>query len=131
MHKSILSSLGGFALALVLLISCSDNGMDNVDAQTACDCPAAEPPLAGRIVWVESDPVTVRAGEPEGVSAFCPMGAILLGGSCDVVDSNAAVTLNESTDEDQRRAWGCNFNNPSLTDADVVARAICLVPPAE
>lgn len=131
MHTALLNTVAGFALALALLLSCSDDAMDNVDAQGTCDCPAAEPPLAGRIVWVESDPVTIRASDLGDVSVGCPDGAMVLGGSCDVVDNNAALTLNESRDGDQRRGWGCTFRNPSPSDADVVARAVCLVPPAE
>ena len=86
MTKTILIGLAGAALACALILSCGGDDQSGADAQaadaqTACDCPASEPPLAGRIVRV-TDTVALAVQDSGGISAICPAGGTLLGGGC-------------------------------------------------
>lgn len=118
------SALGG----AVLVIACSDDSPGDADA-AVCDCPAAEPPVAGRIQWVTVD-VTVNAMAAESANANCPPGAKLLGGGC---GRNGVLGV------DVYSAWPFDFGDvesfvcewrSNRTDAAMqTATAICLLPP--
>jgi hypothetical protein len=118
-------ALGGIAL----VVACSDDSPTRVDAATTCDCPAAEPPLAGRITSVRvAGPLTPGA---TGVAfANCPVGATILGGACEVTTPDALIQVMSSKFE---RAGGqgflCRWTAVDATVANTgTAEAICLLP---
>ena len=128
--KSLIIALGGAALACALILSCGDDSLGDADAQTTCDCPAAEPPLSGRIVRV-TETVALAAQDTAGVGARCATGATLLGGGCDLETPDKGITIFLNTPSDPTggvEAWACRWNNPT-TDANTgIATAICLMP---
>ena len=137
MTKTILIALGGAAVACALILSCGGDDQGGTDAraadaQTACDCPTSEPPLAGRIVRV-TETIALAAQDTNGASALCDTGATLLGGGCDLEmpDKNITIVQNAPAKPSggvQVQAWTCQWNNPT-TDANTgIATAICLMP---
>ena len=118
--------LVGAVLSTGLILACSDDSPGDADA--ACNCPAAEPPLAGRVVE-RTQTVDIVAGNGGTGLAGCMTGETLLGGGC-TVDVNAnGITLNESG---PRNAGGPGFACAWLSTAPTAgtghATAICLVP---
>jgi hypothetical protein len=83
----------GAASGIAFVLSCGDNLSVQANADAAidapkvpdaapiCDCPAAEPPLAGRFVVV-SLTRTIAANNTGARSAVCPAGSQLISGSC-------------------------------------------------
>src|SRR5215203_5938734 len=105
--KSILLLLSGAISGVAFVISCGDNlhlsadaaidAPKTIDAAPVCDCPAAEPPLAGRFV-VFSQLLTI-AGNDTGVQGVpCPVGMQLISGSCttNFINPIRDVTLQQS-----------------------------------
>lgn len=127
MTKTIMAMCGGAILSAVLILACGDDAMNTVDAQAACDCPAAEPPLDGRIVHV-TQTGAVNAGESGGAAAVCPDGALVLGGGCHLEEQNVELTLNESKPVKNPEQWSCFWANQTTLDNVGVATAICLMP---
>jgi len=132
MTKTILIALAGAAVACALILSCggddqSGSDAQAADAQTSCDCPAAEPPLSGRIVRVtETVPLAVQ--DTGGVSSICDTGATLLGGGCGLQTGDDRIFISLSTPGGSPASWACRWNNPT-TDANTgIATAICLMP---
>ena len=146
--KSILLLLGGAVAGITFVISCGDNlrlGTDAaiadapkvtdapkaLDAAPACDCPAAEPPLAGRFVVVSQTQV-IPPNARSGQGALCPVGSMAISGSCtlDVVNPVWNVTLEQSGFyEMPPAAWNCFFrNNEPAASVKVRASVICLKP---
>ena len=128
MLKPLVLVLLGAAAATAFILSCSDDAPADVDAAAACDCPDAEPPLAGRIVRVLSDDVAIEANTQGAASAFCPAGGTLLGGGCALGDSNAAITLSQALAAPDSEQFACAWNNPTNDANAMIATAICLVP---
>lgn len=125
----ILGAISGAVASLTLVIACSDDSPGDVDA-AVCDCPAAEPPLAGRITAVtDTNPIT--AGLTGATSVLCPVGATVLGGACDVMTDDPLIQVQESAfvRGAQQQGYRCNW---SALDATVnntgKVEAICLVP---
>lgn len=125
----------GAAFGVAFVLSCSD-GSHKVDAGT-CDCPASEPPLAGRFVTVTSGPtVTIAPGAIDGGAAItCPVGSQFLSGSCTTSVLNplpADLVLMESgffnDPPSIPTGWTCVFQNKGNTAVTVTARALCLMP---
>jgi len=125
--KTLIIALTGAALACALILSCGNDSPGDADAAT-CDCPAAEPPLAGRIVRV-TETVALAAQDTGGISADCAAGATLVGGGCalQTIDDKIMVTY-ASPALDGAERWTCSWNNPSTTANTGVATAICLMP---
>lgn len=142
MRHSIVTLVVGMLAGIVFVFACGDDGptpadaqadAPNVDAPAAtCDCPAAEPPLAGRITVVnvlQTIPGTDRGGQ----TAVCPEGAIRLSGSCTAGDLATIrnVTLQQSGYYgigDEFRAWHCEFRNNEATPVVIKASVTCLIP---
>ena len=126
--KTLIIALGGAALACALILSCDNDSPDSADAQTACDCPTAEPPLSGRIVRV-TETVALAAQDSGGLNAPCAAGATLIGGGCGLQTVDDRVLLSyASPDLGGAETWACRWNNPT-TDANTgIATAICLMP---
>lgn len=116
------------AVALILVLACGDDNVGDVDAQATCDCPATEPPVAGRIV-VETAMVPLPAGDSPGAVANCPAGSTLLSGGCRLQDGNAAITLNYSYGRiESTEAWTCRWRNDTANDNTGIVEAYCLMP---
>ena len=132
--------LAGAVFATVVILACGNGSPADADAG-ACDCPEGEPPLAGRIVMVE-DKRNSGTAQFQTAVAVCESSTgqdwVLLGGGCYVNDDNDedlrlfnAGIADEDADP-LGSAYRCNWHNPTeITVDEVVARAICLVPPAE
>jgi hypothetical protein len=128
--SSVALLLAGMLAGIVLVLSCSDDSPGKADAAT-CDCPAAEPPIAGRIMRF-SNTRTIAAGSANGQGAACPQGAILLSGSCTNNESTGPdLTLKQSGSyDDASQGWSCDFKNNSAVPVTIKATAICLMPGA-
>lgn len=118
-------AVGGIAF----MLACSDDSPANVDAAdgTTCDCPPAEPPLAGRIVVVTNDS-TAPAMMDGGVGARCPAGATVLGGECVTNGVSAGLLMQSGTAQGAPDAWSCDFRNDTAVPLSITARVTCLVP---
>lgn len=123
--------VGGFAVGIALIVACSDDAPGNVDAAdaAACDCPASEPPLAGRITRVRVDN-TLSPGAGGGASAFCPAGAVALGGACEVAITDTNVVLLSSRFTAGTPAgYGCVWSTIGAAMARTgTAEVVCLTP---
>ena len=126
--KTLIIALTGAALACALILSCGDDSGSPADAHTTCDCPAAEPPLSGRIVRV-TNTVALAAQDTNHANADCAAGATLIGGGCGLQTADDRIFLSHATpDQGGAESWGCRWNNPT-TDANTgIATAICLMP---
>ena len=134
MKTHILTVFLGLAAGLAFAFSCSGDDASGADAQTACDCDPAEPPLAGRIQQFESDPTTVVAGNAASNDASCPSpDSIALGGGCYQTDTDITGTdlvIQDSGNPVQPTipTWACVWKNNGTVDATAVAFVICLTP---
>ena len=132
MTKTILIGLAGAAIACALILSCGGDDQSGTDAraadaQTACDCPASEPPLAGRIVQV-TQTVALAAQDTGVAGAACDTGATVLGGGCDLQNADKNITTYKNTPSSGAAAWNCAWNNPTATANTGIVTAICLTP---
>ena len=141
--RSIALVMSGIVVGIGLVLSCGDNlsakatadaAIDApkvLDAAPVCDCPAAEPPLAGRLVVV-SNTVTLVPNDTGVQGAFCPAGSVLITGSCTTDSSTTAfnVTVRESGfTGSPPTAWHCSFrNNETMFTVTFLASALCLKP---
>jgi len=112
MMKPLSLSLG--LLTTICLVACSDPPQSTVDAPlAACTCPAAEPPLAGRLSY-ETKSVDVLGGTA-GESTVCANpNAILLGGGCDLDVTDTVVLAKVHLIMSYRSApdtWRCVWDN--------------------
>jgi len=133
--KPFIYLTAGAAASAAIIVACSDDSPQNADAAT-CDCPAAESPItATRLIRVD-DTRIAAANAGGGAFAMCPLGALLVGGSCFVDEDNTARELSltffgmEPRDPTMpATSWICAFDNKSLTaTATVRAQALCLTP---
>jgi hypothetical protein len=126
--SSVILLLAGMLVGIVLVLSCSDNSPANADA-AACDCPAAELPIAGRLVRFSNTRV-VDPGTNTAEGAACPQGGLLISGMCtnDPVSSGSDLTLQQSGAGDNLQSWTCWFKNNSLSPVTIKVTAICLMP---
>ena len=138
--KSILLLLSGATAGITLMLSCGDNlhlsadaaidAPKTADAAPVCDCPAAEPPLAGRFV-VFSQLQVIAGNDTGGQSVGCPVGMQLISGSCttDFINPVRDVTLQQSGFfEMPPAAWNCMFRNNEATPVTIRVSVICLKP---
>jgi hypothetical protein len=136
-----------FATVILLVLAslaaaCSDQPGATVDAGKICDCPAAEPPLAGRIVTEHVDIadriISANSGHEVGATCSEPQ-AILLSGTCYPSDRNyidgsqtgqllLLATRKEQGTSVLPDAWHCSFKNTSTTDVHIVFDLTCLNP---
>jgi hypothetical protein len=126
---SIGSLTMGMLIGICLVLSCGDDSPGNVDA-AACDCPAAEPPLAGRIMVVDQTQI-IPGNSRGGQGAGCPQGSLRLSGSCTTPDINPLrdITLEQSGFySDTPRSWTCLFKNNEATPVTIKASVVCLIP---
>jgi hypothetical protein len=141
--KTILSLICGVATGVTLVISCGDNyrldlavdaaiDAPNPDAAPApvCDCPAAEPPLAGRFMLFTATAVA-PAHWSSGQAHRCLWEGVVIGGSCVLApgESNRNVTLMNSGFYGASPAnWWCTFFNHESTPVTIQVTTLCLMP---
>lgn len=128
MLKNIALVLAGIASATAFMIACSDDSPHDADA-AVCDCPAAEPPLAGRITRVEDRVTASQTTFMRG--ANCPENATLLGGGCyseGASRGNVVLVMAGEPLAGPSSYYICEWNNPGGPEVTVVAWATCLVP---
>ena len=117
----------GLAAGMLLVISCSDDHPGSADAAT-CDCPAAEPPLAGRVQIVKATQ-EISAGSFGGQSNRCPENSVLLSGGCGTPDGQPAeLELQQSRPAMTEDGWACHFRNNATGPVTIQVTAFCLVP---
>jgi hypothetical protein len=85
--STLIASLTGFVAGIALVLACGETGPQLADASGAqvCDCPASEPPLAGRVVIERYENVVeiAEGGTSAGAHRECSNPeAILLAGHC-------------------------------------------------
>jgi hypothetical protein len=126
--SSVVLLLAGMLAGIVLVLSCSDDSPGNADAAT-CDCPAAEPPVAGRLVR-DSNTLIINPNTNGAQGAACPQGGLLISGMCtnEPVTSGADLTLQQSGTAGNGQGWTCWFKNNSAAPVTIRATAICLMP---
>ena len=131
MKTPILTAFLGLATGLAFAFSCSGDDASGADAQTACNCDPAEPPLAGRIQQFDSEPTLVTAG---GViaskNASCPGGTVIGGGCLQVFGDISGTELIAKWNGPVADGWSCGWKNDGTVDAMATAHVICLMPPA-
>jgi hypothetical protein len=141
---NIAAAISGVVSGIVFALSCGDNLSVGADADAAidaakapdaappaCDCPAAEPPLAGRFI-VFHNTRTIPANDHNTTAAVCPMGSQPLFGSCttDQLTPFRNVRLREvSFSSDYPREWGCLFDNNEVVPVTIRSSVTCLKPP--
>ena len=130
MMKPLATFLMGAIGAVALVVACSDDSPGDADAAT-CDCPAAEPPLAGRIAQVRGTDAPV---DPNGLgvaTASCPANAILMSGWCEYHSGGSAqaALVSSGPFPSQPQTWTCVWNNYNAGIGTVHAVAFCLTPP--
>lgn len=128
---SIMRSRGFVIIGAItggLLISCSDDTPGALDAGL-CNCPAAEPPLDGRIRQMTRSR-EIGANEAGLVGVACDPGAHVLGGGCGGPDGIVAdIVIRESLpNRGNVPGWYCSIRNNQSTPVTVHAMAFCLTP---
>lgn len=129
--------------AFGLSCACSDPATAIDAAVASCDCPAAEPPLANRLVEEEATmlpiggKLQISAG-PATSSTLAECSnpkAKLLSGGCQIVDAGLASTgdyhLIDSFKEpsaSNNYRWVCRWTNSGTIPADVKMTLTCLNP---
>jgi hypothetical protein len=119
--------VGGVVLGVALVVACGDDSPTDVDAaDAACNCPAAEPPLSGRITRVRADN-NLSPGAGGAAAASCPAGALALGGSCEVAATDTNVVLLSS--RFVAEGYRCDWSTVNATMARTgTAEVVCLSP---
>ena len=132
--KNLPSILFGVFLGILLVLACGDGASPPADAAPdvpACNCPAAEPPIAARIVIVKND-VSIPAMDDALEGASCiSLGrdAILLSGSCEVPGNDVGISLTRAGfDMAAANDWTCQWTNSNVTPVAAQVLAKCLVP---
>lgn len=126
--SNVVFLIAGVIAGVAFVLSCSDDSPNHADAAT-CDCPAAEAPIAGRIMVVSNTRV-IAANARGGEGIGCPAGAALLTGSCTTQSVNPLrdVTLEQSGFYENEDGWACFFKNNEATPVTIKVSARCLVP---
>jgi hypothetical protein len=132
LSRTILILISGFVVGIAFVLSCGDDHSPaQVDAATQCDCPAAEPPLAGRIVRVAANQSIPAMGFSAAV-AICDTGTIALSGGCFARSSDPKYILNSSyaapAGDLNPKAWICEFYNGTAAAVTSTAYVTCLRP---
>ena len=127
--KSAILLITGAAFGVATVLSCGDDARHS-DAAT-CDCPASEAPIAGRIVTIDSDLVTVQPGAQGAPGIACDPGMQFISGSCSdptVLTGLDDVVLQEAAFDKASGSWGCVFKNNKASAIRVRATVLCLKP---
>jgi hypothetical protein len=141
--KPILLSLIGLALGGAAAVMVGHTGLRRAMAEppagktsprapaATCDCPPAEPPLAGRFEEVRA--LQYIAPKGTGVKdVTCPAGAYLISGSCSTDYDTVVykVALRESRHiGSPPNGWHCSWaNNEPMLGLNFRVAAICLKP---
>jgi hypothetical protein len=122
-------ALAGATAAIALMIACGDDSPSGADA-AVCDCPAAEPPLEGRIVVISGSGDIPPNGTGGGV-ASCPAGAVLLGGSCAIEEAGGGagdLLLVTAGRLPLNAIYDCEWKSTRPTMSKGAATITCLVP---
>lgn len=131
MIKTLATLLAGAVAATVMIVACSDDSPSDADA-AVCDCPAAEAPLAGRVMRVRGLDSDLPANSGTNASASCPAGALLLSGWCEIVNMPGtppqAAIVNSGSSPFEANTWQCTWRNYSLGSGTTHAEAVCLMP---
>jgi hypothetical protein len=131
--SNLMSAACGAGVAVALLLACSDDSPSVADAAdgAACDCPSAEPPLAGRLVRVRGE-VQLGPLSSDVASAGCPFGATVVSGDCSLLPGPRRNTvLGQSLAViGDGESWRCGWDNQNDETLTGVATALCLVPAA-
>ena len=135
MLRTFATVIASVSATFVFFFACSDDGGSLIDAAAdggTCNCPAAEPPLAGRLTIVTTTRPD-QGGTPDnvGVAAQCPDNAELLGGGCNVTGpgSNTLTLYTSARPPTAPYTYGCRWNNPTGATVTIEAWASCLAPP--
>ncbi len=129
LSRWILPTLAGAIAGATLVIACSDDSPGDADA-AVCDCPAAEAPIAGRVMSVSATGA-IGANSAGGQTAQCPTGAILLGGGCRLdqgIDDPQVLIYVASPSTALPDSFSCSWISTSSQTRTGVAEARCLVP---
>ena len=120
-------SIGAIASAATV-IACSDDSPGDADAAT-CDCPAAEPPLTGRIMSRTRQEPIAAMGNAAPV-AVCNNGEVILGGGCRLMTLDGRIALSSGGILRQAgtESFECAFVSTSPAANTGIAEAICLAP---
>lgn len=131
--SSILTLTAGAIFGIAFALSCGNGSPHVVDASdaAACTCPAAEPPLSGRIVEMDARYVipanSVHQTHGSAACTFGPSSGIPLNGGCTAdLPLNGSIVLEQSAPEGV--GWVCSWSNPSNVDVSVHALVRCLMP---
>jgi hypothetical protein len=138
--SSILLLLSGATAGTAFVISCGDNwhlatdapidAHAVTDAAEGCDCPTAEPPLAGRFMLVNH--FRPMSGNTEAASRlYCPVGTQLIWGSCTIENPTTInnVILKEAGFFDvPPTSWRCYYRNDDPTTLTYQVAVLCLKP---
>jgi hypothetical protein len=135
LYTKIMFLLSGVVLGVVFVVSCGPS-VSHVDAaDSACNCPASEPPLAGRVVTY-TDTRTIKANSTGFTEALCPaVGAqlvhgVVVSGGCEpsgsLIPNN--LTLVGTGAPATEGGWHCSWNNQSATDVAITTYVRCLNP---
>lgn len=122
--KSLVLVAAGAIVSAALVVACSDDSPGNADA-AVCDCPTVETIVDMRPAQV------VPAGQNTLAIANCPAGSVLLGGGCELADSDLhlyAAGFRETTGNPPK--YECRWINTAVgaKTVDVKAWATCQVP---
>lgn len=126
--KSLILLSAGVAFGIATVLSCSDDARHS-DAAT-CDCPASEAPIAGRIVAIDSDVITIAPGQQGTASTGCSPGMQFISGSCGQpnLQTTDDITLQIAAFEKTTSGWLCVFKNNKTVPVQVKATILCLKP---
>lgn len=128
--KTLSTTLFGAVLGISLVLACGDDGHDidaaRADDAATCDCPAAEPPITGRIM-VRTSTVDIAANDVASNLAACNSGEEMLGGGCESLTALDDMTLVSSA-RDDAGSWKCTWRNANPVAQPTTAQAFCLVP---
>jgi hypothetical protein len=132
LSKTLTILLSGFVVGIAFVLSCGDDqSPSQVDAAVQCDCPAAEPPLAGRITRVAADR-SIPSLTFFSAVAVCEPGAIVLSGGCFARSSDPKYILNSSNPtppgDPNPIGWACDFYNGTAAAVTSTAYVTCLKP---
>lgn len=119
----------GFIAGIVLVLSCGNDSPHRADAGDAasCNCPAAEPPLATRIIEATKPLIVPGNSKQQLQSVVCPLNAIVINGGCSAQGGQPAdIVLEQSVPG--MYGWSCSWRNPSNSDISVFVVAHCLTP---
>ncbi len=133
MHaRTFVTFVSGLGFGVALLLACSDDAPGAADAQVACDCPAAEPPIAPARFEIRTASRTLLAGQSSTQGTGCANtgGGTLISGGCVVAGNTPDVDLIQAGFEtgSDGEAWACAWQNNTAGDVVAEVQIKCLLP---